>query len=143
MRTAFILVSIACLLIGLSIGLIARGERLDDLPQRTVEIARGGNPGDASAARSTPKSPVTTEPITYGGGSVSIAGISIQRELAHGTEYGASLPFFGTQAVTRVALEMDLAKHPEGADLRIVSMVPESSTVSRFVDDLDTELTLE
>ncbi len=143
MRTAFVLVSVACLLIGLSIGLIARGERLDDLPQRTVEIARGGQPGDASAARSEPKLPTTPEPRTYGGGAISIAGVSAQRELAHGNEYGASLPFFGTQAMTRVALEMDLTKHAEGAGLRIVSMVSESSTVSRFFDDFDTELTLE
>ena len=144
MRLIYIPVAIAALLLGLAIGLISRGERVEDLPQRATQLVEPMPDSSAAASHApNPNSTAVNRPTTFTPGAVKVAGLMVHRTLAREGDNGEELAFFGTFAKTRVALELDLARVPGAGQRHIVSLLPDSSVITRFVDDRGTDLAAE
>ena len=139
MRLSFVFICFAALFAGVTIGLVAKGESVDDAPRLATEIVGGRQ--DASAASSTATTTTTPAfPQAAQTDPVQVAGLMIHRTLQREGEHGEELAFFGTFHHTRVALELDLAKVADVGSRRIVSLLSDESTVTRFADDRGTDL---
>lgn len=141
MRNASLLVALSGLVVGSVAGYFARAECCVE-----PEPTRSALPvGAAQTDRSAPSVKVakgSTE-RRANDGPVEVAGLLVQRTLRRASEFGDVPAFFGTSESMRLALELDLSRVPAARGKKIVDLLVDRSTLTRFADDLDTDLTSE